>query len=48
MLVKHYRNELLACEDIAALAECFKSIIQQPFPLNCHVFIEVCIFRQYY
>ncbi|XP_022166034.1 growth hormone-regulated TBC protein 1-A isoform X1 [Myzus persicae] len=40
MLVKHYKKELLACEDIASLAECFKSIVQRPFPLNCHIFIK--------
>ncbi|XP_015366092.1 PREDICTED: growth hormone-regulated TBC protein 1-A [Diuraphis noxia] len=40
MLVKHYKKDLLACEDIASLAECFKSIVQRPFPLNCHIFIK--------
>ncbi|XP_025197152.1 growth hormone-regulated TBC protein 1 isoform X1 [Melanaphis sacchari] len=40
MLVKYYKKELLECEDIVSLAECFKSIIQRPFPLNCHLFIK--------
>lgn len=43
MLVKYYKNELLACDDISTLAECFKTIIHRPFPLNCHIFIDVCI-----
>lgn len=47
MLVEHYRNEMLACEDITALAKCFKLIIQRPFTLNCHIFIKVLVLFLY-
>lgn len=43
MLVKYYRNDLLACDDIASMSECLKSVVQRPFPLNCHIFIKVYI-----
>lgn len=43
MLVKHFKIELLACLDIATLAESFKLMTQDPYPLNCHVCIDVCI-----
>ncbi|XP_050420905.1 growth hormone-regulated TBC protein 1 [Adelges cooleyi] len=39
-LIKHYRSELLACDDIMSLVECFKMIVQNPFSLNCHTFIK--------
>ncbi|XP_066599682.1 growth hormone-regulated TBC protein 1 isoform X4 [Prorops nasuta] len=39
-LIKRNKDNLLACEDFAALAECFKQITKDSIVLRCHDFMQ--------
>jgi len=43
-LVALHKDELLACEDFASLANCFKTITKDPSAMYCHSFMTVTIF----